>query len=249
MPGIAGHFFGSINPKTINTIIADYLIMAQQNIDFGSFPNDPDADAIRTAFQKTQENFTELYQTQTTSGVVSINNTAQPGITVNSTSGNVLISANFNKLQVSTTTLQVGLSSNTGGFTTVVNSAIQTLFIDLRENISLTGNLTVGNYSVNSVSTGVVGAGNSQVTATPLTKQINVISAGNQNSGVRLPSAVAGMSIIITNTTANNIFIYPASGASINRLTTNAAFMQDTYNTIQFIAVSNIKWYTVGPNN
>ncbi len=35
--------------------------MAQRNIDFGTFPDDPDADAIRTAFQKTQENFTELF--------------------------------------------------------------------------------------------------------------------------------------------------------------------------------------------
>ena len=26
--------------------------MAQQNIDFGTFPDDPSADAIRTAFQK-----------------------------------------------------------------------------------------------------------------------------------------------------------------------------------------------------
>ena len=30
--------------------------MAQKNIDFGSYPDDPDADAIRTAFQKTQQN-------------------------------------------------------------------------------------------------------------------------------------------------------------------------------------------------
>lgn len=229
--------------------------MAQQNIDFGSFPNDPDADAIRTAFQKTQENFTELYDTQTNAGVVSINSTAQPGITVNSTTGNVLISANFNKLQVQTATLQVGLSANTGGLTTIVNNAIQTLFIDLRDSISLTGNLsangnlTVGNFSINSVSTGIVGNGNSQVTATTLTKQINVISGGNNDSGVKLPNAVAGLPITITNTTANNIFVYPASGASINVLATNAPFLLGIYRTVQFVAISNIKWYTVGDNS
>ena len=33
--------------------------MAQQNIDFGAFPDDPSADAIRSAFQKVQENFDE----------------------------------------------------------------------------------------------------------------------------------------------------------------------------------------------
>ena len=35
--------------------------MAQANIDFGGFPNDPNADAIRTAFQKTQENCQNQY--------------------------------------------------------------------------------------------------------------------------------------------------------------------------------------------
>ena len=39
--------------------------MSQQNIDFGTFPDDPDADAIRTAFQKVQNKFNELYTTAT----------------------------------------------------------------------------------------------------------------------------------------------------------------------------------------
>ena len=36
--------------------------MAQQYIDFGTFPNDPAADPIRAAFQKIQNNFTDLYK-------------------------------------------------------------------------------------------------------------------------------------------------------------------------------------------
>ena len=35
--------------------------MAQRNIDFGAFPDDPDADAIRSAFEKVQLNFTEVF--------------------------------------------------------------------------------------------------------------------------------------------------------------------------------------------
>ena len=31
--------------------------MSQKNINIGSFPDDPSADAIRTAFEKAQENF------------------------------------------------------------------------------------------------------------------------------------------------------------------------------------------------
>ena len=38
--------------------------MAQRNIDFGKFPNDPGADAIRTAFEKVKENFDELFAGQ-----------------------------------------------------------------------------------------------------------------------------------------------------------------------------------------
>jgi collagen type VII alpha len=124
--------------------------MAQKNIDFGSFPDDPDADAIRSAFQKTQENFTELYQLTSSSGVLSINKTKQPGISVNQPTGNVNISADFYRLQVATSSLQVGLTPDSGGSGTVVNSAIQTLYIDLNsdttiENLTVTGSANLGN--------------------------------------------------------------------------------------------------------
>jgi hypothetical protein len=46
--------------------------MAQQIIDFGAFPNDPAADPIRAAFAKVQNNFTDLYSTTLTTGVVSL---------------------------------------------------------------------------------------------------------------------------------------------------------------------------------
>lgn len=222
--------------------------MTQRNIDFGSFPNDPSADAIRSAFQKTQENFTELYQTQTTSGVVSINQSPQRGITVNQTTGNVSLSADLWQLKVSSVNLQVGLSPNTGSSDTIVSSASQTLYIDVKDNISLNGNITVGNFSIGSVAANVVATGNTQIAANLLLKQINVVSDGNANSGVRLPNAIAGMSIVVINTTANLIFVYPSSGASINTSAINERFIQDARLTTQYIAVSNTKWYTVGYN-
>ena len=60
--------------------------MSQQNIDFGTFPDDPDADAIRTAFQKVQNNFDELFSTVTAGSVNSVNGGA--GIAVNAPTGN-----------------------------------------------------------------------------------------------------------------------------------------------------------------
>jgi len=230
--------------------------MTQQNIDFGSFPNDPDADAIRTAFQKTQENFTELYQNQANANVITINN--GQGITVTSSSGNYLITANLSSLQVKTTTLKVGQSANLSGNAIIINNAIQTLWIDLQDNISLTGNisannissnnLTVANFSLNSVNLNISATGTDQNTATLLTKQINVISSGANANGVKLPNAIGGMSVIIVNTTANNIYIYPNSGASIEGYSVNIPIKQINSSTLQIIAVSNTKWYRIGLN-
>ena len=121
--------------------------MAQKNIDFGSFPDDPDADAIRTAFQKTQENFTELYQQQLDFGVASINKTKQPGITVNQTSGNVLLQADLYRVNATSSSLQIGLTANSNGYTAVVNSGAQTLFLDLRNDTIINNSLTVGSIT------------------------------------------------------------------------------------------------------
>ena len=46
--------------------------MSQKNIDFGAFPDDPTADQIREAFQKAQDNFTELYNATNSSTVKTV---------------------------------------------------------------------------------------------------------------------------------------------------------------------------------
>ena len=105
--------------------------MSQQNIDFGTFPDDPSADAIRTAFQKVQNNFSQLFSTYNTGAVTSVNQTPGAGISVNFPTGNVVISANIACLQISTTSLRVGRGSdNTQTSTTITNSG-QVLNIDV----------------------------------------------------------------------------------------------------------------------
>jgi hypothetical protein len=52
--------------------------MTQKNINFGGFPNDPNADSLRSAFQKIEQNFTELYATDITNVVHTV--TANNGI-------------------------------------------------------------------------------------------------------------------------------------------------------------------------
>ena len=118
--------------------------MAQQNVDFGTFPDDPNADAIRTAFRKTQQNFDQLFATAEQQAVLSVNRTPGAGITVNSPTGNVVVSANIACVQVSTSTLSIGISAN-GSNSAVLTSTNQVLVVDLPNTISNVANITLVN--------------------------------------------------------------------------------------------------------
>jgi len=113
--------------------------MAQQIIDFGAFPNDPAADPIRAAFQKVQNNFTDLYSTTLTTGVVSL--TTGAGLTQNRTTGQVLVSANIASVTVQTQNgLVVGVGSPTGTTATITNSTTPLVF-------GLSGNISISNLN------------------------------------------------------------------------------------------------------
>ena len=104
--------------------------MSQNNIDFGTFPDDPSADAIRTAFTKVQNNFNQLFSANANAAVISVNRTAGAGITVNYPTGNVIVSANIACVQVSTSSLSIGRGSNGGSNATITQSS-QTLVVDI----------------------------------------------------------------------------------------------------------------------
>lgn len=121
----------------------------QQNIDFGSFPNDPDADAIRVAFEKVQYNFDQLFDSQESGSVLSIKSGA--GISVNQPTGNVIISAKIACVQIQTSTLGIGIGvgNNTANYA-VYSNAAQTLTIDLRDDTTIGNSLTVVNTTTTS---------------------------------------------------------------------------------------------------
>lgn len=54
------------------------------------------------------------------------------------------------------------------------------------------------------------------------------------------------MAIIITNTSANNLLVYPPTSGIINSLAANASYTQPSGSTLQYIATSSTQWYTVG---
>ena len=117
--------------------------------------------------------------------------------------------------------------------------------------ITATGNVTGGNvitskYLINSIQTGISAAGSTQGTGTALANTVNIVSTVSSGNGVVLPTAIAGMTIYITNTSANSLLVYPASGATINELATNAGYTQATKATIHYVAASSTQWYSVG---
>ncbi len=148
--------------------------MAQETIDFGSYPNDANADPVRTAFQKIQNNFTELYTVISTTGVQSVVVTS--GLEQDVQTGNVTISAKISNLTVQTgNSLLVGLGTATGNSVTLdrgtipivltlantvttanlvaTNSITGTLRTNAQPSITSVGNLTslnvIGNVSGN----------------------------------------------------------------------------------------------------
>ena len=160
--------------------------MSKKNIDFGSFPDDPSADAIRTAFQKTQDNFDQLFQRVEGGSVLSINKTPGAGIIVNSPTGDVVVTAQFSQLQVHTSTLSLGVGSN-GSYDAVIGSASQTLYIDLPNSISNVVNMNLsGNVSAagNITATNII-TGNSIVTGANAIVA-NTFSASGNITGANL---------------------------------------------------------------
>jgi hypothetical protein len=145
--------------------------------------------------------------------------------------------------------VSAGSASTAGTVTTAAQGNITS--VGTLTSVSSSGNITGANviansYHIRSVATSISANGISQGTATVLAKEFNVVSSVSAGQGVVLPTAVAGMCIIITNSSATNLAVYPASGAAINSLSANAALTHGAGATLQYIAPTTTQWYTVG---
>ena len=108
--------------------------MAQQNINFGSGPDDPNADSIRASFAKCQNNFSELYKSSASSGVTEL--LVGSGLTQDNTTGKVNVYANINQVKVSSTTLNVGINGSTGSNTATLTRGTDIIVIDIGNTIT-----------------------------------------------------------------------------------------------------------------
>jgi len=127
--------------------------MAQQFIDFGTFPNDPSADPIRAAFQKIQNNFVDLYNTTLSTGVTSVE--VGPGLGATSNVGNILLTSSFPNITINTSnSLLIGVGAATSNTATV--NSYNTPFV-----INLANTITTPNANI----TNLVRANNLTVTS------------------------------------------------------------------------------------
>lgn len=86
-------------------------------------------------------------------------------------------------------------------------------------------------------------AGGGQSSATALTSDVNfVATVATTGDSVKLPTGVLGKKIIIFNDGANSVDIFPASGAAIDALATNAAYSLGAGASREFYAKSSTVW-------
>ena len=102
-----------------------------------------------------------------------------------------------------------------------------------------------GRVAFKSITTAISAAGSTQGTATALTASFNEVTAVAASQGVVLPSPEAGDFLLVANQGANALNVYPASGHSINNLSTNTAQSLGVDTRRIFFATTSSKWYSL----
>lgn len=105
-----------------------------------------------------------------------------------------------------------------------------------------TGTLKCGTNMIRSVAATVSAAGTSQATATALTADINNVTTVGSGTGVILPVPVAGTKITVFSNGANNLLVYPNSGATIDANSANTAVTLTFTKRCDYIATSATAW-------
>jgi hypothetical protein len=101
-----------------------------------------------------------------------------------------------------------------------------------------------GGFVSYGVQSGATAAGSTQATALAITRPLIELTTVAASTGVILPTPTLGTRILVRNSGANSLNVYPNTGAQINSLGTNVAFSLGTSVLIEFISFSATQWYT-----
>ena len=85
-----------------------------------------------------------------------------------------------------------------------------------------------------------------QANATQLTKAFNrVTTVATTADSVKLPVAVAGMTVVVKNAGANSMDVFPATGGTINALSANTALAVAAAASVMFVSTLAGAWDVV----
>jgi hypothetical protein len=106
--------------------------------------------------------------------------------------------------------------------------------------------ITVSQYVYRSCANSVTAfAGGGQASATPLPAALNrVTTVATAGDSVMLPVAKAGLKVVVKNTSANSLNVFPAVGDAINALSANAAYAIATVKSAEFYCMVDGTWDT-----
>jgi hypothetical protein len=154
--------------------------LAKQTINIGATPNDGTGDPIRDAFDKINQNFTEVYTSYNPSGQVAVGNSTVN--TVISNTGGLVVSNTLVSTVANTATLKVGNS---------IGNAVLTSSL-----LGIYGNTAAGNSTVN---TSAIALGNSSVntvhTVTALTINAATVGASLNASALYVGNSVVNATV------------------------------------------------------
>jgi sugar lactone lactonase YvrE len=186
----------------------------------------------------------------TTTGTISLGTSQTTGTwTAGGTSGTGIITLGQSTVS-QTTNIQAGATASGSTKTMNIGTAGvsgSTTAINIGSAVSgATSTTTLNGLVIDSISAAVSAAGTTQGTATGLVSNINNVTVVTAAAaGVRLPTAVAGMRILIRNSdSADTLSIYPATGGQINALGTNVASTLVAGLTTELVATTATQWYT-----
>ena len=201
--------------------------MTQEVIDIGAAPNDGLGDPLRTAFAKTNNNFSQLFAAGGVSGIAN----GSSNVNIPQVNGNVVISSagTANVLTVTGTGANVKGTLNSTGLATLSNLSVSGTVISTGTiqglgdvtavNITASANLSANNAIVTGNVTGAFFTGN----GAGLT---GVIATGNVGAATQVSNGTSSINIPVSNGNiignvggVNNIFILSTGGLGVTGTT------------------------------
>jgi hypothetical protein len=96
------------------------------------------------------------------------------------------------------------------------------------------------------VATALTATGTTNADALALSATINQVSTTAASTGVRLMSPESGSGVVVINSGANALLVYPSTGAQINALTaTTGGFSIAAGGRAMFVGTGSANWFAI----